>query len=73
MKYRSTRSSRFATPAEAILAGIAPDGGLYLPEHFSFPDFSWEEAVKKDFYGIAAEVLFALFPDFTREGSKTPR
>ena len=67
MKYRSTRSFVTATPAEAILAGIAPDGGLYLPEKFSFPEFSWKDTVKKDFYGIATDVLFALFPEFSRE------
>ncbi len=67
MIYRSTRSSATASPAEAILAGIAPDGGLYLPAEFSFPAFSWEETVKKDFYGIAVDVLFTLFPEFTRD------
>jgi len=67
MIYRSTRSAAKASPAEAILAGIAPDGGLYLPAEFSFPGFSSEETVKKDFYGIATDVLFALFPEFTRD------
>jgi endonuclease III len=67
MIYRSTRSAAKASPAEAILAGIAPDGGLYLPAEFSFPGFSSEETVQKDFYGIATDVLFALFPEFTRD------
>ncbi len=67
MIYRSTRSEALASPAEAILAGIAPDGGLYLPKEFSFPTFSAKDTVKKDFYGIASDVLFALFPEFTRE------
>ncbi|MBQ4036591.1 MAG: threonine synthase [Clostridia bacterium] len=67
MIYRSTRSDLTATPAEAVLAGIAPDGGLYVPEKMEFPTFCAEETVKKDFFGIAAEVLFALFPDFSRE------
>lgn len=32
MKYRSTRdSSRLVSDAEAIVAGLAPDGGLFLP------------------------------------------
>ena len=67
MIYRSTRSKITASPCEAILAGIAPDGGLYLPEEFSFPEFCAEKTVKKDFYGIAADVLFTLFPEFDRE------
>ena len=66
MIYRSTRSEITASPCQAILAGIAPDGGLYLPEEFSFPAFRAEETVKKDFYGIAADVLFTLFPEFDR-------
>ena len=67
MIYRSTRSKTTASPCQAILAGIAPDGGLYLPEEFSFPGFCAEETVKKDFYGIASDVLFTLFPEFTRD------
>ena len=67
MIYRSTRSKTVASPCQAILAGIAPDGGLYLPEEFSFPAFCAEETVKKNFYQIATDVLFALFPEFTRE------
>ena len=67
MIYRSTRSRIGASPAQAILSGIAPDGGLFLPETFSFPAFSAKETVKKDFYGIASDVLYALFPEFTRE------
>ncbi|MBQ3074881.1 MAG: threonine synthase [Clostridia bacterium] len=67
MIYRSTRSKTTASPCQAILAGIAPDGGLYLPEEFSFPEFCAEKTVQKDFYGIAADVLFTLFPEFTRE------
>ncbi len=70
MIYRSTRSAVTAAPAEAILAGIAPDGGLFLPEDFSFPAFDWEKTADKDFYGIAEDVLFALFPDFSREEMK---
>ena len=70
MIYRSTRSSVSASPAEAILAGIAPDGGLFLPENFSFPAFDWQKTAEKDFYGIAEDVLLALFPDFSAKEMK---
>ena len=33
MKVRSTRSSATATFEEAVLSGLAPDRGLYVPEH----------------------------------------
>ncbi len=70
MIYRSTRSPITASPAQAILSGIAPDGGLYLPKEFSFPEFDAEKAVSLDFYGIAVEVLYALFPEFSRQEVK---
>ena len=70
MIYRSTRSHIQKSPCEAILAGIAADGGLFLPEEFSFPGFSAEETAKKDFFGIAEDVLFALFPEFTLDEVK---
>ena len=38
MKYRSTRDISknpvYVTSAEAIKQGLAPDGGLYIPESF---------------------------------------
>jgi len=71
MIYRSTRSPLTAQDTQAILAGIAPDGGLFLPQEFSFPSFSWEKTVSLDFFGIAEEVLFALFPSFSREEIRT--
>ena len=49
MKYISTRDqNQTVTPSQAIVAGISPDGGLYLPESIaqispdvqkSMPDF----------------------------------
>ena len=41
MKMVSTRGAGAVTPSMAILRGLAPDGGLYVPE--SFPAFSIEE------------------------------
>ena len=33
MNYRSTRNSNeYVSSAQAIINGIAPDGGLYIPE-----------------------------------------
>ncbi len=66
MIYRSTRSHLTASPCQAILAGIAPDGGLYLPEDLSFSGFDWQATAQKDFFGIASDVLYTLFPEFSR-------
>ena len=41
MKYQSTRNRALtASPAEAVLAGIAPDGGLFMPE--AIPSMDWQ-------------------------------
>ena len=38
MRYNSTRNhSLTASPAEAVLRGIAPDGGLYLCDPAALP------------------------------------
>jgi threonine synthase len=57
MLYHSTRnSSEFVPLKEAVMRGLAPDGGLYVPEHIpqiqdrealkdlSYPDFAFEMA-----------------------------
>ena len=62
MKYQSTRGhSERVDGAEAVLQGIAPDGGLYLPVDFDKP-FDWEALMDKDFEG-QAEAVFAWFFD----------
>ncbi len=62
MQYRSTRGLAGAvSPARAVLSGMAPDGGLYLPE--KLPPFDWQACVRGDFYSQAARLLEAFFPD----------
>ena len=62
MQYHSTRGNSAAiTGAQAILQGIAADGGLYLPENF--PAFSWEKCVNASPMEAASYILAAFFPD----------
>mgnify|MGYP003307043540 CR=1 FL=1 len=62
MQYHSTRGKSAAIDsAQAILNGIAPDGGLYLPK--SFPVFSWENCVNAAPLEAASMILSAFFPD----------
>ena len=62
MEYRSTRSDGYrVSGARAVLEGLAPDGGLYLPVRL--PQFDWEDCLKKDTQGMAAQILHALLPD----------
>ena len=68
MQYQSTRDSRHtASAAQAILQGIAPDGGLYMlsdPGALSFP---MAELVHMSAMEISERVLGLLLPGFTRE------
>ena len=69
MRYFSTRSDKYtASASEAILAGIAPDGGLFVPESFPQPDFArWRDYT----YQEVAVDLFSLFlTDFSPEAIK---
>ena len=60
MKYRSTRSASSVTLDEALLAGIAPDGGLYVPEHL--PDLRPEDfAADTDVASLACRYLEPFF------------
>ena len=69
MNYQSTRSSAApVTPAQAIVAGLAPDGGLYLPEQF--PQVGPEQLralVGMDYEGRAVESLSLFLTDFSRQ------
>ena len=62
MQYHSTRGNSPAVgSAQAILTGIAPDGGLYLPK--VFPAFAWEKCVASTPLDAACQILSAFFPD----------
>ena len=63
MKYQSTRNRALtASPAEAVLAGIAPDGGLYMSE--AIPSMDWQALLKEDTLTMSARILSALLPDY---------
>ena len=61
MRYYSTRGGASVTGAQAVLSGIAPDGGLYLPE--TIPNLDWKTLVKSDTVQIAASILSAFLPE----------
>ena len=62
MQYHSTRGfSPQVDSAQAVLNGLAPDGGLYLPREL--PVFNWAECVRKDTLGMAEMILSAFLPD----------
>ena len=62
MFYISTRNEKIRkNPAEAILGGIAEDGGLYVPESFKSLKFPMSELKKMSEVEISAKVLSLLF------------
>ena len=62
MRYHSTRNeSVFVDSAQAVLEGLAPDGGLYMPE--SLPAFDWQECLKGSSIQMSTRILSALLPD----------
>ena len=62
MRYHSTRdNTRFVDSAQAVLEGLAPDGGLYMPE--CIPAFDWEACLTLDAQGRSAMILEKLLPD----------
>lgn len=68
--YIGTRDKTIrATASEAILRGICPDGGLYIPETIPVMEKSLEELGKLSYQELAYEVL-RLFLDFTEEELK---
>ena len=62
MKYFSTnKQSPEVSLKEAVLKGLAPDGGLYLPQTIpQLPPFFWETIFNKTFAEIAFEVAQKL-------------
>ena len=68
MKYFSTRTGFEATASEAIAKGLAPNGGLYVPD--TLPALTREvlEALRAmDYRGRAAKVMGMFLPEFTAE------
>ena len=67
MQYNSTRNRKLtAAAAEAVLRGIAPDGGLYICDPAALP-LEPGEMLKKDFTEMAEAVLERLLPDYSAE------
>ncbi len=62
MIYHSTRSRHTAVDsAQAVLNGLAPDGGLYVPERL--PKVDVNAILAMDTYGMASAIIGAMLPD----------
>lgn len=66
MKYFSTRNEKItASGPEAILKGIAPDGGLYTPMDFSQMQIRLQDVLEMSAMEISAAVIGKILPDFS--------
>ena len=70
MDYISTRGGAKATPSYAILKGIAPDGGLYVPREFPAVFDKLRDICAYDYQELAFEILSAFLTDFTEDELK---
>ena len=71
LMYRSTRDqSRRVTASQAVLQGLSPDGGLFVPETIPVLTKSMEELSKLTYQEVAYEVMKLFLTDYTEEELK---
>ena len=69
--YKSTRNSeKKVTASEAILQGLAEDGGLFVPEQIPTLDVTLEELKDMTYQETAYAVMKQFLTDFTEEELK---
>lgn len=70
--YQSTRGGQSKTTAsQAILQGLAEDGGLFMPEAIPELDKKLEDFASMDYQETAYEVMKLFLTDYTEEELKT--
>ncbi|MCR5214345.1 MAG: threonine synthase [Eubacterium sp.] len=66
--YRSTRNANeTATASQAILKGLAEEGGLFVPDELPLLDVPFEELAAMNYKEVAFEVMSRMLTDFTDE------
>ena len=69
--YSSTRGGeKNVTASQAILKGLAEDGGLFMPDTIPVFDRSFSELAKMSYQEVAYEVMKLFLSDFTEEELK---
>ncbi|USS92073.1 threonine synthase [Fructobacillus americanaquae] len=67
MEYVSTRGEAPAvSAAQAILRGLAPDGGLYVPNQWPTLHLDLKTIGQQSYQDLAVEIFAAFLPDFTK-------
>ena len=66
--YKSTRNSNeTATASEAILKGLAENGGLFVPDSIPALDVDLNDLARMSYQDVAYEVMSRMLTDFTEE------
>ena len=73
MIYQSTRGGAPASDTAAVLAGIAPDGGLYVDPTLSQRPFDWQGCLSLPPLAMAEKILHHLLPGFPAMGELVKR
>lgn len=69
--YSSTRGSDLKVRAsEAVLMGLAPDGGLFVPDHIPHLDKTLKEISQMNYQQTAYEVMKLMLTDYTEDELK---
>ena len=69
--YKSTRGDgTLITSSQAILKGLADDGGLFVPNYIPKLEISFEKLSQMSYQEVAFEVLHLMLTDFTDQELK---
>ena len=68
LNYISTRDvNHKVSSSQAVLDGLAKDGGLYVPEDLAELKLDYKEIIAEDYRGMAKKVFGKFFPDYGEE------
>ena len=71
LTYTSTRGhGETVTASQAILKGLADDGGLFVPTSIPVLDVPMDKLAEMSYGEVAYEVMKLFFSDFTEEELK---
>lgn len=71
--FQSTRSDIRVSAAEAVLDGLAPDGGLFVDPALPEREFDWQDCLELSELGMAERILDFLLPGFDDMGALVQR
>lgn len=66
--FHSTRGTKEVSSPEAILNGLAEDGGLYVMD--TMPSINYKELINDNYQVMASKILNAFFPEFSYDEIK---